>query len=108
MMDKTINQTLKLLNSSETGLSEIKAKAILEKNGKNIIHKDKKNNPFKIFFKQLIDPLVYVLIAGFILSLLLKEYSDAIIIISIVILNAFLSTFQECKAEKALKALFLT
>ena len=75
------------------------------KQGKNELHKDKKNNPFLAFVKQLIDPLVYVLIAGFVLSIILKEYTDAIIIIFVVLLNAFLSTYQELKAEKALKAL---
>lgn len=105
MHDKSIDEVLLKYHSNFNGLTEQNAKYLLEKNGKNVISKEKRINPFKIFFKQLVDPLVYVLLAGFVLSLLLKEYSDALIIISIVFLNAFLSTFQECKAEKALKSL---
>ena len=58
-----------------------------------------------IFLKQLIDPLVYVLLAAFILSLLLKEYGDAFIIIFVVLINSIISTIQEYKAQKALKSL---
>ena len=104
MKEKSVESVIKDLNSSINGLSEQEALSRL-KQGKNELHKDKKNNPFLAFVKQLIDPLVYVLIAGFVLSIILKEYTDAIIIIFVVLLNAFLSTYQELKAEKALKAL---
>lgn len=93
------------LNSTYEGLSEKEAKARLIKNGKNLINKDKKNNIFKIFITQLINPLVIVLLASFVLSLLLKEYTDAIIILTVILLNAILSSIQEFKAEKALKSL---
>lgn len=93
------------LNSTYEGLSEKEAKARLIKNGKNLINKDKKNNIFKIFITQLINPLVIVLLASFVLSLILKEYTDAIIILAVILLNAILSSIQEFKAEKALKSL---
>ena len=93
------------LNSTYEGLSEKEAKARLIKNGKNLINKDKKNNIFKIFITQLINPLVIVLLASFVLSLILKEYTDAIIILAVILLNAILSSIQEFKAEQALKSL---
>ena len=104
MIEKSIDEVIKELNSSIIGLDDKEAENRLKK-GKNVLQKDKKINFFLSFLKQLIDPLVYVLLAGFILSLILKEYSDAIIIIFVVLLNAILSTYQEIKAEKALKAL---
>ena len=104
MIEKPIVDVIKELDSSIDGLTENQALERL-KNGKNELQKDKKNNVFLIFLKQLSDPLVYVLLAGFILSIILKEYSDAIIIIFVVLLNAILSTYQELKAEKALTAL---
>ena len=105
MFNKSKAETINLLNSSINGLKEKEVKERQNKYGLNSLKKDKSINPILVFLKQFIDPLVFVLLAGFILSLLLKEYTDAIIIILIVILNASLSTFQECKAEKALKAL---
>ena len=104
MVEKPISEVIKELNSSINGLDEKEAENRLKK-GKNVLQKDKKNNILLTFIKQLIDPLVYVLLAGFILSIILKEYSDAFIIIFVVLLNAILSTYQEIKAEKALKAL---
>lgn len=105
MTKKSIKEVMQQFQCSENGLSEQEAKKRLVKNGKNILSKDKKKNPILMFLNQLIDPLVYVLLAGFVLSLLLKEYTDATIIILVVFLNATLSTYQEFKAEKALKAL---
>lgn len=105
MTRKSIDEVIKLTNSNINGLNDNQVKDRLAKYGKNILEKDKKINPFKVFFKQLIDPLVYVLLAGFILSIILKEYTDAFIILFVILLNAILSSYQELKAEKALKAL---
>lgn len=105
MNKKSKNEVIRILDSSYEGLSEKIANERLIKYGKNILEKDKKINPIKLFLSSLINPLVMVLLAGFILSLILKEYSDAIIIFLVVILNALLSTIQEFKAEKALKSL---
>ena len=102
MTNFTKEQVISKFNSTYDGLSEKEAKHRLIKDGKNIINKDKKNNVVKIFVTQLINPLVIVLLASFVLSLILKEYSDAIIILAVVLLNAILSSIQEVKAEKHL------
>lgn len=105
MHDQKISEVMKQLHTTENGLSDEEAKKRLLNHGKNLLQKDKKKNPFIIFCNQLLDPLVYVLIAAFAISLLLKEYTDAMIIIFVILLNAVLSTIQECKAEKALASL---
>lgn len=105
MLDKSIESVFKELNSSNDGLSEVQAASLLKKNGYNELKKQKNKNVILIFLKQLIDPLVYVLLAAFILSLLLKEYGDAFIIIFVVLINSIISTIQEYKAQKALKSL---
>ena len=105
MFNKNIQETFQTLNSSTLGLSDQEVKERQSKYGFNILKKDKKINPILIFFKQFIDPLVFVLLAGFVLSLLLKEYSDSIIIFIVVILNALLNFFQEYKAEKEVENL---
>ena len=105
MKDESIDNLYKKYNSSYNGLSENYSKELLKKYGYNELKKQKNKNIILIFFKQLIDPLVYVLIAAFILSLLLKEYSDAFIIIFVVLVNSIISTIQEYNAQKALKSL---
>lgn len=105
MTSKTIEEIYNIYDSNLNGLSELQVKDRLSKNGKNTLIKQKNKNPIIIFLKQLIDPLVYVLLAAFILSILLKEYSDAIIIISVVLINSIISTIQEIKANKAVSSL---
>ena len=90
MYRKSIDEVFKIKKTRFTGLNNFEVKQRIKKYGYNEIAKDNVKNPIKIFFKQLIDPLVYVLLVGFILSLLLKEYSDALIIIGVVILNSSL------------------
>lgn len=105
MHDKKIVDVMNQLQTTENGLTDDEAKKRLFNNGKNLLQKDRRKNPLIIFLTQLFDPLVYVLIAAFVISLLLKEYTDACIIIFVILLNAILSTIQECKAEKALASL---
>ena len=57
------------------------------------------------FFEQLNDPLIYVLLVAVIISLLLHEVSDAMIILVVVTVNAVVGVIQEGKAQKALEAL---
>lgn len=101
----TKKQILESINYLDSGLNKSQVDNAIKKYGLNIIENDKKINVAKLFINQLINPLVIVLLSGFILSMILKEYSDAIIIIIVVVLNAFLSTIQEYKAEKSLKSL---
>ena len=53
------------------------------------------------FFEQLNDPLIYVLLVAVIISLLLHEVSDAMIILVVVTVNAVVGVIQEGKAQKA-------
>ena len=49
--------------------------------------------------------MIYILFVAIIISVSLKEISDAIIIVAVVLLNGIIGTVQESKAEKALEAL---
>lgn len=95
----------RLKTSIEKGLTEIEAQKRLLENGKNILEENKKKSTLSVFLSQLKDPMIYILMVATVVSVLLKEYSDAIIIIAVVLLNALIGTVQETKAEKALEAL---
>lgn len=106
MQHKTIQQVQEELKCDiHNGLSEEEVKKRQKQYGKNKLHEAKKKNFLKVFFNQLKDPLIYILIAAFVVSLLLKEITDAFIIIFVVIVNAILGAYEELKAEKALEAL---
>jgi len=94
-----------LKTNFETGLSSSEAKIRLERNGKNALDEGKKKSVFSIFISQLNDPMIYILFVAIVISITLKEISDAIIIVAVVLLNGIIGTVQESKAEKALEAL---
>jgi len=87
------------------GLTNDEASKRLERNGKNILEGKKKNSVFKVFFSQLKDPMIYILLVAIVISFFLKEYSDSIVIIIVVLLNALIGTIQEVKTEKSLEML---
>ena len=87
------------------GLSKEEAAGRLEKYGYNELKEKEKESIWVKVAKQLKDFLVLTLIAASIVSGLVGEISDAIVIIAIVIVNAVLGVVQEGKAEKAMEAL---
>lgn len=101
----SIEETLKQLNSSTDGLDALQAKERLEKEGLNALEEGKKNTLFHKIISQFKDVMIIVLLAAALISGLLGEVTDSIIILAIVILNAVMGIVQESKAEKALEAL---
>jgi len=89
----------------DTGLSENEAEKRLHSNGHNVLEQKKKTSPVVILLNQFRDFMVLVLLAATLISGLLQEYSDALTIIFIVVVNAVLGFIQEYRAERSLEAL---
>jgi len=103
---KSTEEVLRDINVNPLqGLSEEEAKARLVKYGSNRLTGKKKKNIFQLFIAQLQEWLIYILFAAVIITLLMGEYIDAIIIILVIITNAVLGVIQEVKADKAIEAL---
>ena len=96
---------LEKLQTSEFWLSENEAKQRNELYWPNAIQSKDKNSALKILLDQFTSPLVIILIIAAIISWLIGEWVDAIIICGVVILNALLGFFQEYKADKAIQSL---
>ncbi|WP_244998089.1 cation-translocating P-type ATPase [Clostridium bowmanii] len=104
--NKPIEEVLKELESNPiTGLSKEQAELKREKFGLNQLVAKKPKTLIAMFFAQLNDILIYILLAAAVISALLGETSDAIIIAIVIIINATVGIIQESKAEKALDAL---
>ena len=105
-----IDETLKKLNSNKDGLSNEEVQKRLKKDGKNKIIESKKESNFSKFLNEFKDLMIIILIlsaiVSFILSILNNEsFTDSLIILAIVILNAILGFIQELKADKAIESL---
>ncbi|MDD3304443.1 MAG: cation-translocating P-type ATPase [Clostridia bacterium] len=105
-----IKEVLETLGSSESGLSTDDAKSRLSKNGPNKLKETKKKGILIKFLGQFKDLMLIILIISAILSALVsvktgESFTDTIVILFVVVLNAILGVVQESKAEKAIEAL---
>lgn len=104
--EKSVKETCAILHSdAQRGLLAGDAKERLRVNGPNELKEAAKRTPAEVFVGQLNDPLIYVLLAAAAISFLLHEISDALIILFVVLMNAFVGMMQEGKAQKALDSL---
>lgn len=102
---KSIEEILTETKSSFDGLSNEEIQARLEKNGKNVLPKKKRDSIFKLFIKELVSPIELILIVTVIVSLIAGEAIDAIAILFIILLDVCMGTYQENKALKSAEAL---
>lgn len=102
----SVSETVHELKSDgQAGLTTKEAGERLRRDGRNEMKEGRKKTPVESFLEQLNDPLIYVLIVAAVVSVLLKEVSDAVIIGVVVVMNAVVGMFQEGKARKALESL---
>lgn len=100
-----VNDILNTLNTTADGLSNKGAEDRIDKFGENIFEEKKSTSKFMIFINQFKNPITMILIFAAILSIFLKDYSDGIIILIIIMISAFLSYRHESKASDAVKKL---
>lgn len=102
---KPIKNILQELQTRHEWLSANEVAKRLEMYGANELKQEKHFTVLKILFSQFTDPIVIVLVLATLLSFFLGEYTDAYVIVAIVVLNALLGFFQEYRAEKAIEML---
>ena len=100
-----INELLKSFDTSFEGLSAKQAQQRLKKYGCNIISSDKQENAFIKLLSEFTSPLVLLLGTIVIISFFIGEVESAIIIIAMIIINVFMTFFQEYQADKAAEKL---
>jgi Ca2+-transporting ATPase len=102
---ETGQESLERLNTSSHGISQQEALQRLQQHGRNLLPQAASPSLLSIFFHQFASPLIYVLALAALLSLFLREWSDAGFIAAILLLNAIIGTFQEYSAQRAADAL---
>ena len=99
------DEVLENLDSNMEGLTSKEVKNRIAKYGLNVLPKKKNDSIFKIFFSQMCDPIVILLIITVIFSFIINEVVDAFAIIFIIVVDLILGTFEEWKASKDAEAL---
>ena len=107
---KKKEEVIEKLESSIEGLTEEESKKRLSENGLNKLKETKNKGILYKFLCQFKDLMIIILIIAALLSAIVsvqigESFTDTIIILFVVFLNAILGVLQESKAEKAIEAL---
>lgn len=98
-------QVLENFKSSNLGLTIAEAKKRLLSYGLNKINKKKGDGTLKLLWRQINNPLIWVLLGSSTLAVLLGKITDGLVVLSVVVVNSIIGFIQEYKAGKAIAAL---
>ncbi len=107
----TVEETEKILDTTEEGLSDAEAARRLAAYGPNNLRQKKAKSVWRMIWEQLTDVMVLILIAAAAFSFVMSFFEDGeglaecIVILVVVALNATVGVVQEKKAANALEAL---
>ncbi|MNR92977.1 Calcium-transporting ATPase [compost metagenome] len=93
------------LDTPAEGLSSVEAARRLSEFGPNQLRVAPPPPPWRILLRQVMNPIIYVLFGVALVSWLLGEEIDSIVILGIVFLNSAIGFIQEFRAQQAIQAL---
>lgn len=100
-----LTEVYQALQTSETGLSDAEAAERLKNNGRNELRSKPAKTVRQMLKAQIVDPMVLILLGAAGFSAFLREWTEAAVIFTIVIVNAIIGIVQEKKAQASLEAL---
>lgn len=98
-------EVLQALHSTHDGLTQKEVDARLIQYGSNIFHTHEKKSAMSIFLQQLASPLIFILIGAAVVTFILKEWVQVIVIALAVFINVGLGFFREFHAENTIDKL---
>ena len=93
------------LETSLNGLSDREAAERLQKHGSNTLLRKGSDSPWLIFWRQINNPIGWLLIAAGALAVGLQKITDSMVVFGAVIVNAIIGFIQEYRASKTIEAL---
>lgn len=96
---------LERLATTSQGLGADEVAVRLARHGPNALPEPQPPGVLAVLLRQFLSPLIYVLLAAAVLSLLLREWADAGFICVVLLLNAVIGTVQEYHAQRSASAL---
>src|SRR6056297_1781459 len=102
----SVQETAKNIDTDlNSGIQESTVQQRLEEYGKNELEEKKGRNPIKIFLMQFTSTIIIVLLVAAVITGLIGELRDTIVISIILLINALIGFSQEYRAEKAMSTL---
>ena len=90
----SIHDTLQLLNTSKNGLHQSVAEERLLENGRNELVEKKKKHFWILIINQFKDFMIMILLVAAAISIAIGDVKDAMLILSIVLMNALIGFIQ--------------
>ena len=103
--NKTLDQTLKEINSSANGLTSAEAVERASKYGKNTLPKKRAKSIILMFLEELINPIVLILLAAMAFSFIVGDLLEGFVVLGIVMIDATIGTIQSKRAERVASSL---
>ncbi|WP_241567001.1 HAD-IC family P-type ATPase [Hahella sp. KA22] len=100
-----IEKTLAAMKTDTDGLSSSEAEERLRRHGENIIAEQSGESAWQRLLRQFNNPLIYVLLLSAAITLIMRHWLDASVILMVVVINGLIGYLQEGRAEKALQAI---
>lgn len=98
-------QTIQDLKTSASGLSKDAVPALQQKFGENALQEAKRKSKLAILLSQFTDVMIIILLIAAGISFVVGEHTDALVILAIIIGNAWMGYSQEYNAEESVRML---
>jgi len=102
---RSVEEVLTTLKSSSTGISDAEATRRLHAVGPNALPRQRGEGPWRIYWRQLNNPIGWLLIAAGCIAVLMDRLTDAAVVFGAVIINSIIGFIQEYRAGKAIEEL---
>eukprot|EP01119_Soliformovum_irregulare_P019906 TRINITY_DN6393_c0_g1_i1.p1 TRINITY_DN6393_c0_g1~~TRINITY_DN6393_c0_g1_i1.p1 ORF type:complete len:782 (-),score=220.72 TRINITY_DN6393_c0_g1_i1:265-2541(-) len=101
----SVDQVIRDLKTSLQGLTADEAKSRRDDDKRNAIKEEEEESLIKRFLEQFTEPLIALLLASAVISLLFGQFDDAFSIILAVLIVSSVGFIQEYRSEKSVEAL---
>jgi len=102
---KEIPTLLAELATTEKGLTQAEAAKRLKIHGLNSLPRQPSPTWWQVLGRQFKSPLIYILVVAAVVSIFIGDFTDAIFIGMVLLLNAIIGGIQEWRAEQSAQAL---
>ncbi|MBE0620589.1 MAG: HAD-IC family P-type ATPase [Burkholderiales bacterium] len=98
---RSADETLQGLDATHAGLAQAEVAERLRRFGYNLLPRPEPPSLVRVFLRQFLSPLIYILLVAALVSLFLEEWTDAGFIFLVLLVNAVVGAWQEYSAQRS-------